>query len=111
MAAVSAQSVTPAALVTPNVITASVSDTIAEGQFGPNGVQMRVTTAGTISVVSIVDPNLSAMSNPATSASLSTPATGNRLLTIPRSAINQSTQAATITFTPATAVTYELTRV
>ena len=112
MAAVSAQSVTSAALVTPTTITAASSDTIAEGQFGPNGVLMTVTTAGTLTNVSIVDPNLSAMGNPATSASLATPATGVRFLYIPRSAIAQATQLATVTFSSLTGpVTYTLVKV
>ncbi len=111
MAAVSSQSLPAGALTTPSAITPSASDTIAEAQMGPNGCLMRVITTGTATNVSITDPGFSPMGNAGTSASLAAPATGSRMLPIPRSALNSS-GVATVTFSGAlTGVTYELYRV
>jgi hypothetical protein len=75
-------------------------------------VLLRVTTAGTLTNVGLTDPTLSGLSNPGTSVSLATPATGNRYMMIPRTAINPATGNATITFSSlAGPVTYELIRV
>jgi hypothetical protein len=112
MAAVTTQSLSTAAFTTPTAITPSASDTIAEGQFGTNGVILRVITTGTLTNVSVTDPGTTALGNAGTSASLATPATGVRMLQIPRSAINPSTLNATVTFSGAlTGVTYELYRI
>lgn len=112
MAAVTTQSLSAAALVTPSPITPTASDTIAESQFGPTGCVMRVITTGTSTNVSIVDAGLSPLGNVGTSASLAAPATGSRMLLIPRTAIAAATQVATVTFSGAlTGVTYELYRI
>lgn len=112
MAAVTTQSLSAAALTTPSAITPSASDTIAEAQFGSTGVVVRVITTGTLTNVGITDPNLTALGNAGTSVSLATPATGTRMLFVPRTAINPATGVATLTFSGAlTGVTYELYRV
>lgn len=106
------QTVGTAALVTPTALTPSASETIAEGSFGPAGVQMRVITTGTLTTISVQDPNTTAQGNPGTVTGLSTPASGSRMLLIPRAAINGSTGVATVLFSGAlTGVTYELYRV
>lgn len=112
MAALTSQSLSSAALTTPSAFTPSASDTIAEAQFGANGCLLRVITTGTLTNVSIADPGVTALGNAGTSASLATPATGVRMLQIPRSAINPTTGLATVTFSGAlTGVTAELYRV
>jgi hypothetical protein len=111
MALVSAQTVTSAALVTPTAITPTASDTIAAASFGAEGCLLRVITTGTLTNVSVLDPGVTPMANPGTAASLATPASGVRMLLIPRGAINPATQLATVTFSGAlTGVTYELYR-
>lgn len=112
MAAVTTQSLSSAALTTPSAITPAASDTIAEAQFGANGVILRVITTGTATDVSITDPGVTTLGNAGTSASLAAPATGSRMLQIPRSAISSATGRATVTFSGAlTGVTYELYRI
>lgn len=97
---------------TPVPITPTASDTIHASQFGPNGVSMRVKTAGTTTTVTVQDPNTTAMGNPATVTGAPMPATGEREFLIPRGAINPVSQQATVAFTGAlTGVTYELYRV
>lgn len=96
--------------ITPTAITASSSDTIAEPSFGPNGVVMRIITTGTATNVSVLDPNPTDLGNPGTVTPFAAPATGARLLFIPRLAINGGTNVATVTFSSITGVTYELYR-
>lgn len=111
MALVTSTSIPSGALTTPVPITPSASDTIAETSFGPNGCLMRVITTGTATNVSVLDPGFSPMGNAGTAASLAAPATGSRMLPIPRSAISAATGLATVTFSGAlTGVTYELYR-
>jgi hypothetical protein len=94
---------------TPAAITPSASDTIAAASFGVAGVYMRVITTGTSTNVSVNDPNFTAQSNPGTVTPFAAPATGVRMLLIPRSAINSATGVATVLFSGAlTGVTYEL---
>jgi hypothetical protein len=112
MAAVNSQSLSAAALVTPAAITPTASDTIAESQFGANGCLLRLITSGTLTNVSVLDPGASALGNPGTAINLASPASGVRMLQIPRAAINPNTGLATVTFSGAlTGVTYELYRV
>jgi hypothetical protein len=111
MALVASTSMPNGALTTPVPITPTASDTIAASSFGANGCLMRIITTGTATNVSIMDPNLTTMGNAGTSASLTAPATGARMLPIPVSSINQATGVATVTFSGAlTGVTYELYR-
>lgn len=110
MAAVTSQSVVTTG-TTPTPITAALSDTIASGQFGANGLHMRVITSGTTTNVSVSDPNLTASGNPGTVTAVACPATGVRKIFIPRTAINTVTDVATVTFSAITGVTYELSRV
>lgn len=112
MALVTSVSVPSGALTTPVPITPNASDTIAETSFGPNGCLLRVITTGTLTNVSVTDPGSTPLGNAGTSASLASPATGSRMLLIPRSAIAAATQLATVTFSGAlTGVTYELYRI
>lgn len=111
MAALTSQSIPANALTTPTSITPAASDTIAEAQFGANGCILRVITTGTASNISITDPGVTPMSNAGTSASLAAPSTGSRMLVIPRSAISNTSQVATVTSSSQTGLTYELYRI
>jgi hypothetical protein len=97
---------------TPSALTPAASDTIAENSFGPSGLIARIITTGTATDVAITDPGTTAQGNPGTVTAVTMPATGVRMLKIPRSAINQATGLATVTFSGArTGVTYELYRI
>jgi len=96
---------------TPSAITPTASDTIAESSFGNQGVYMRVITTGTATNVAILDPGSTGQGNPGTVTPVAAPATGVRMILVPRTAINTSTGVATVTFSGAlTGVTYELYR-
>lgn len=95
---------------TPAVITPTVSDTIAAASFGQQGCAMRVITTGTLTNVSVLDPNFTAQSNPGTVTAVACPATGVRMILIPLSAVSPSTGVATVTFSSITGATYELYR-
>lgn len=97
---------------TPSALTPAASDTIAEGSFGSNGLIARIITTGTATDVATLDPNTTGLGNAGTVVPLSAPATGARMLYIPRASINQATGLATLTFSGArTGVTYELYRI
>jgi N-acyl-D-aspartate/D-glutamate deacylase len=94
---------------TPAAITPSASDTIAAASFGVAGVYLRAITTGTATNVAVLDPNLTAQGNPGTVTAVAAPATGVRMILVPRSAISAATGVATVTFSGAlTGVTYEL---
>jgi hypothetical protein len=95
---------------TPAAITPSASDTIAVGSFGPSGVIMRVITTGTATNVAVLDPGATSLGNPGTVTPVACPATGIRMILIPFSAVSQSTNVATVTFSSLTGATYELYR-
>jgi hypothetical protein len=96
---------------TPAALTPSASETIAESSFGTSGVYMRVITTGTATNVAVQDPGVTTLGNPGTVTAVAAPATGVRMVLIPRSAINGTTGVATVTFSGAlTGVTYELYR-
>jgi hypothetical protein len=81
------------------------------GSFGPSGVIMRVITTGTATNVAVQDPGATPLGNPGTVTAVAAPATGIRMILIPVSAVSQSTNVATVTFSGAlTGVTYELYR-
>lgn len=110
MAAVSSQSVTTTG-TTPAPITPAASDTVAAGQMGPRGCWMRVITTGTATDVAVQDPTLTDLSNPGTVTAVSCPATGARMILVPRAAIDSATGSAVVTFSGTrTGVTYELYR-
>lgn len=112
MAAVTSQAASNGALATPTAITPAASDTIARGQFGPNGIQMRVITTGTATTVTISDPTKTGLGNTGTPASLTMSSTGVGVTFIPLSAIDPASDYATVNFSGArTGVTYELWRV
>jgi len=92
---------------TPSAQTPSASDTIAGSTAGPAGWYVRVITTGTGSNVSVLDPNLTAQGNPGTVTALAAPATGVRMLLVPRTAINSS-GVATITSSSQAGMTYEV---
>lgn len=92
---------------TPVPITPTASDTIPGSTAGPNGWFMRVITTGTASNISVLDPTPTQISNPGTVTPLAAPATGVRMLLIPRGAINSSGQV-TVTSSSQTGLTYEL---
>jgi hypothetical protein len=112
MAALTSQSLGLAG-TTPSAVAVSASDTIAAGQFGPNGVILRVINAGgSPDTVTITDPGFTPMSSAPTNPSVSVPATtGVRMIQVPPTAINQTTQVATISHSFTTTVTVEVYRV
>lgn len=97
---------------TPSAITPSASDTIAESSFGRNGCILRVITTGTATTATVLDPGVTPQGNPGTVTGVTNPATGIRMILVPRSAINAATGVATVTFSGAlTGVTYELYKI
>jgi hypothetical protein len=92
---------------TPVPITPTASDTIPGSTAGPNGWFMRVITTGTASNISVLDPGFTPQSNPGTVTPLAAPATGVRMLLIPRAAVNTS-GVVTVTSSSQTGLTYEL---
>jgi hypothetical protein len=93
---------------TPAVITPTASDTISGNDIIPGGgCVIRVITAGTITNVSVLDPNLTASGNAGTVVAVACPATGIRMIFIPISAVNPATNLATITFSSVAACTVE----
>jgi hypothetical protein len=92
---------------TPSAITPTASDTFPGSAFGPNGMFLRVITTGTATNVAVLDPGFSPSSNPGTVTPVAAPATGIRMILVPRTAIDSS-GVATVTFSGAlTGVTYE----
>lgn len=93
---------------TPAAFAPNASDTIPGSTAGPNGWFLRVITTGTATNVGITDPGFSPISNPGTVTPVAAPATGVRMVLVPRGAID-STGVATVTFSGArTGVTCEL---
>lgn len=93
---------------TPSAFTPTASDTIAGGTAGPNGWFLRVITTGTATNVTTLDPGFTAISNPGTVTAVAAPATGIRMVLIPRGAVD-NTGVVTVTFSGAlTGVTCEL---
>jgi hypothetical protein len=92
---------------TPVPITPTASDTIPGSTAGPNGWFLRVITTGTASNISVLDPGTTGISNPGTVTPLAAPATGVRMLLIPRGAINAS-GVVTVNSSSQTGMTYEL---
>jgi hypothetical protein len=94
---------------TPSALTPAASDTIAAACFGQQGVVLRIITTGTSTNVAVLDPGATPSGNPGTVTPLAAPATGVRMLLVPKSAIAPSTGVATVTFSGAlTGVTYEI---
>lgn len=112
MAALTAVSVTTAGAA-PTATAVAASDTIAAGQFGPNGVHLRVMNAGgTVDNVTVSDPTVTDLGNAGTPAAVTVPiTTGVRTIYIPLAAINPSTQMATVNHSFTTSVTCEVYRV
>lgn len=97
-----------AAGTTPAAFSPNASDTIPGSTAGPNGWFLRVITTGTATNVAILDPGFSAISNAGTVVPVAAPATGIRMILVPRGAID-STGVATVTFSGArTGVTCEI---
>ena len=93
---------------TPSAITPTASDTFPAASMGPNGLFLRVITTGTATNVATLDPGFTPSSNPGTVTAVAAPATGVRMILVPRSAVD-STGVATVTFSGAlTGVTYEI---
>jgi hypothetical protein len=93
---------------TPSAITPTASDTFPVASMGPNGIFLRVITTGTATNVAVQDPGFTSISNPGTVTAVACPATGVRMILVPRGAAN-SAGVATVTFSGAlTGVTYEI---
>lgn len=104
-----APSVSAGALTTPVPITPTTSETfLGTGCFGATGMRMRVITTGTVINVSVLDPGVTPQGNPGTVTPLATPATGNREILVPLSAISPATGLATVNFSAITGMTYEI---
>jgi hypothetical protein len=93
---------------TPTPITPTASDTINGSTAGTDGWNLRVITTGTLSNISVLDPNFTIQGNPGTVTALAAPATGVRMLLVPKSAINPATGLVTITSSSQAGMTYEL---
>lgn len=93
---------------TPTPITPTASDTISATTAGPTGWVLRVITNGTGSNISVSDPGTTPLGNAGTVTPLAAPATGNRMLFIPKAAVNNSTQVVTVTSSSQASMTYEL---
>jgi hypothetical protein len=95
---------------TPAPFTPTSSDTVSGNDIIPTGgAVLRVVTTGTATNVAVLDPNVTALGNPGTVTAVACPATGVRYILIPPSAVNPSTNVATVTFSGAlTGVTYDL---
>lgn len=108
MAALTATSITQAGvLAAPAAVAAS--DTISEAQFGASGVILRVINGNASSdTVTITDPNLTAMGSAATNPTVTVANATTKSIFIPRSAINQTTQVATVAHSVTATVTFEL---
>lgn len=89
--------------------TATTSDTVGSSDVIPGGgAVIRVVTTGTVTNVSILDPNVTAQGNAGTVVAVVTQATGSKYILIPVSAVNPSTGVATVNFSTTTGVTYDL---
>jgi len=89
--------------------TATTSDTVSSSDVVPGGgAVIRVITTGTVTNVSVLDPNVTSQGNAGTVVAVATPATGSKYILIPVSAVNASTGVATIQFSTTTGVTYDL---
>lgn len=93
---------------TPAPITPTASDTIAVTTSGPYGWVLRVITTGTTSNVSVADPTPTQIGNAGTVVPLAAPATGVRMVFIPKAAANQTTSLVTVTSSSQAGMTYEL---
>lgn len=109
MALLTAQSIV-AAGTTPSAITPSASDTISASDIGERGCVLRVITTGTASNITIQDPGTTALGNAGTEVAIAAPATGARMVLIPKAAVDAATGLATVTSSSQTGMTYELYR-
>lgn len=91
----------------------AASDTIAQAQFGPTGVILRVINAhgSTGDNVSVADPGKTPAGNPGTVTPVAVAASTTKTIFIPLSAIDPATGLATVTHSSTASVTYELYRV
>lgn len=96
--------------ITPAALTPSASDTVADSQFGPNGVIVRVITTTTATNFSVSDSGVTPLGNAGTVTPITVPTGSVREFFVPRSAINLTTSNATLNFSATTGVTYELKR-
>lgn len=112
MAALTSVSITQAGNA-PAPVAVAASDTIAASMFGSLGCILRVINAGgTVDNVTITDPTLTDMGNAGTPAAVTVPiTTGIRMIFIPLTAINQTSQLATVNHSFTTTVTCELYRI
>ena len=109
MAALTSVSI-PTSGGTPAPVAVAASDTIAASQFGSTGCILRVINAGgSPDNVTISDPTLTGLGNVGTPAAVAVPSGGGiRMIFIPRNAVNQATQVATVNHSFITTVTCEL---
>lgn len=87
---------------------ASASDTITQTQLGTAGVNLRISTAGTTSNVSISDSGATPSSNPGTVTPIAMGATEVRYAYISPTQVNLGTGLVTITSTSQTNLKYEV---
>lgn len=89
----------------------AASDTIAAGQFGATGVDLRVINGGASpDTVTIVDPNKTLIGSAATNPTATVTNGTTKVIFIPRDAINQATQQAEVQHSFITSVTCEVWR-
>lgn len=88
---------------------ASASDTLTQTQLGSAGVNLRISTAGTTSNVSISDGGATPSSNPGTVTPIAMAATEVRYVYISPTQVNLGTGLVTITSSSQTNLKYEVT--
>lgn len=94
---------------TPVPLTPAATDTFTEAQFGARGILLTITTTGTATTATVLDPatNTTPLGNPGAPVGQVMPATGVRDVVMTRAAINTVTGIASVTFSGAlTGVTY-----
>ena len=97
---------TAGVIVTQNA--ASASDTITQAQLGTQGVNLRISTAGTGSTVTVSDGGTTPANNPGTPTGVVMAATQIRYVYISPSQVNLGTGLVTITSTSQTNLFYEV---
>jgi hypothetical protein len=88
---------------------ASASDTLTQAQLLPSGVNLRISTAGTTSNVSISDGGTTPSNNPGTVTAIAMAATEVRYAYISPTQVNLGTGLVTITSSSQTNLKYEVT--
>lgn len=88
----------------------AASDTISAADIGSRGALLRVICGATPTNVTVADPGATASGNAGTPVPVAVVANAAKNIYIPPSAVNPSTQVATVAYSATAAVTCELYR-